>query len=240
MVGEILSGVGSLIGAGTGIYNSIQSHKYNKEVLEYQKNLQNKIFEREDSAVQRRAADLEKAGMSKWLAAGQGASSGAVVPFGTSGPPQVDFQGAILGLNNLAEMFYNKEKIVAETNNLNANSSKTRAEILTELERTKNVIEERKNTSASTQKLLKEIESLEQNITESQQRIIESQSRTDLNDILTNEKGYNLLLSSLMSRRTNDPQEKKKLFELARLVGGLLGGSAETGIPKVVVPKKRY
>ena len=36
--------------------------------FEYQKNLQQQIFGREDSAVQRRVADLQKAGLSKTLA----------------------------------------------------------------------------------------------------------------------------------------------------------------------------
>lgn len=41
--------------------------------------LQNQIFKREDSAVQRRARDMEAAGLSKTLAAGDGAGAGAVV-----------------------------------------------------------------------------------------------------------------------------------------------------------------
>ena len=38
--------------------------------FEYQKNLQNQIFNREDNAVQRRVHDLQAAGLSKTLAAG--------------------------------------------------------------------------------------------------------------------------------------------------------------------------
>lgn len=63
-----LAAAESLFNLGSGIWNN-----------RYQKNLQQQIFQREDNAVQRRAADLEAAGLSKTLAAGSAASSGSVV-----------------------------------------------------------------------------------------------------------------------------------------------------------------
>ncbi len=45
----------------------------------YQKALQQQIFAREDNSIQRRAADLQSAGLSKTLAAGSGAGAGSVV-----------------------------------------------------------------------------------------------------------------------------------------------------------------
>lgn len=50
------------------------------EAYEYQKGLQEKIFQREDNSIQRRVADLRAAGLSGVLAAGQGARAGAVSP----------------------------------------------------------------------------------------------------------------------------------------------------------------
>lgn len=55
--------------------------------LEYQKKLQQEIFAREDNAVQRRAEDLEKAGLSKTLAAGNAASAGQAI---STNAPQKD------------------------------------------------------------------------------------------------------------------------------------------------------
>lgn len=61
-----------------------QNFQLQKENLEYQKNLQKEIFEREDNSVARRKADLLAAGLSPVLAAGDGAGAGAVV--GTQAP----------------------------------------------------------------------------------------------------------------------------------------------------------
>lgn len=63
--GSIVSGVGGFL---SDIFFNRQRQK-----------LQQKIFRREDTAVRRRAYDMEQAGLSKTLAAGDGAGAGAVV-----------------------------------------------------------------------------------------------------------------------------------------------------------------
>lgn len=74
---------------------ALKNYQFNKDSylqnFEYQKNLQQQLFGREDNAIQRRAADMEKAGLSKTLAAGDGAGAGSVVstsPFSGSAPVQ--------------------------------------------------------------------------------------------------------------------------------------------------------
>lgn len=84
---------------------ALKNYQFNKDSylqnFEYQKNLQQQLFGREDNAIQRRAADMEKAGLSKTLAAGDGAGAGSVVstsPFSGSAPVQspVDLISAAL------------------------------------------------------------------------------------------------------------------------------------------------
>lgn len=85
---------GGLASAGVGIYSANQeydiakkNYKLQKKQFAYQKDLQQQLFQREDTAQQRAAADLEAAGLSKTLAAGSGASAGPVV---STQAPQMD------------------------------------------------------------------------------------------------------------------------------------------------------
>lgn len=78
-VGAGTQALGALTNTGLGIANSaLQFNNY-----DYQKALQQQIFDREDTSYQRQVADLEKAGLNKYAVQG-GASAGSVVS--TSAP----------------------------------------------------------------------------------------------------------------------------------------------------------
>lgn len=90
--------VGGMMGlsAATTAYNIYQQERQ----YDYEKDLQKDIFHREDNSIQRRVRDLQRAGLSPVLAAGNGASSGAVVS--TTAPQAHDLSGDYMTLIKIA------------------------------------------------------------------------------------------------------------------------------------------
>lgn len=100
MIGAIASAAGALASIGTGIFNSIKQNEANEKNYElqrkqlranmatserdfnYNKELQEKIFQREDSAVQRMVEDNRKAGLSP-IAGLAGAGTGQALEANT-------------------------------------------------------------------------------------------------------------------------------------------------------------
>lgn len=84
----IANAVTNLFGISEQSRISKENLALQRENLDYQKQLQQTIFNREDNAVQRRAADLEAAGLSKTLAAGSAAGAGQAIQ--TEAPQRSD------------------------------------------------------------------------------------------------------------------------------------------------------
>lgn len=85
--GDAVANMGTQLTNSAGTLSAIKGAEeqsaLSREVYDYQKSLQERIFQREDNAVQRRALDLEKAGLSKTLAAGNGANAGQAIKVDT-------------------------------------------------------------------------------------------------------------------------------------------------------------
>lgn len=145
----VLSGIGSIIsgigGVGIGIANSVENAQINKKNYElqkdwqnYQKQLQREIFQREDSAIQRRASDIAAAGGNPAMSweTGNGASAGSVVD--TSAPQQAPYDYSQLMNSSLAmfagglKQFQEARLMDAQIKNLSAVTDKTDAETITE------------------------------------------------------------------------------------------------------------
>ena len=150
--GSLISSIGGLILGGES--NKIEqanfdwqksidrrNFAYEQENQSYQRGLQQTMFDREDSAVQRRAADLEAAGMSKVLAAGQGAQAGPVV--NSTAPQQHAAQRGISG--KVAQMqaitgFANIAKTMAETSLIESQAESAKAQSRFDIRRTNEIL----------------------------------------------------------------------------------------------------
>nr|WAE43909.1 MAG: DNA pilot protein [Microviridae sp.] len=121
-------------GMGQG-YANAQNLDFQKEQFSYQQNLQQTMFDREDNAVQRRAADMTAAGFSPTLAAGNAAQAGPVVS--TQAPqrgPSPDVLGNVMNLlssqQNISKTAQDQK--VAEAQEDKINSEKALTDLTTE------------------------------------------------------------------------------------------------------------
>lgn len=110
-----MSVAGAVIGGLFGLGQAAINYDAQMQNLNYQKSLQQQVFSREDNAVQRRASDLEKVGLSKTLAAGDSAGAGQVV---STKSPQTSVVDDILRGMSVSQMQADVKHTQAQTENL--------------------------------------------------------------------------------------------------------------------------
>lgn len=86
LAGAAIAGGSSFLTGLMGKSASEQNLSLQKKNLDWQKHVQQEIWNREDTAVQRRMKDLRDAGLNPWSAAGQSANAGSIV--NTQAPQQ--------------------------------------------------------------------------------------------------------------------------------------------------------
>lgn len=101
----ILAGGSALAGIGSSIYNTYQQADANK----WQKSAQKTTWAREDTAVQRRVADLKASGLSPVLAAGS--SAGTSAPVKLTPPQSEGLDKGIIAMSAYMDILQKKEDI---------------------------------------------------------------------------------------------------------------------------------
>lgn len=123
------SAIPSLFSTIGNIVQGKKNFDMQQEQFKYQKELNEKVMQREDSAIQRQVADMQKAGFTKW-GAGSGASSSSLV---SAPAPQsnVDFNGLLSGIANIVNASTNAkaQKSQSAVNDQNIAESITRANL---------------------------------------------------------------------------------------------------------------
>jgi hypothetical protein len=158
----IVSGIAALIGTGVSAYSNrktanqinktsndqineqtrvnnlnLEADKRNYDNMvaqqEYEKALQQTIFNREDTAVQRRTADLKAAGINPILAAGGAAQSGAIVnteaPRMDQSQKPIDFSSVFTAKQMAHEQKLAEQQMIMNSLTMAANIYKTKAEV---------------------------------------------------------------------------------------------------------------
>lgn len=119
---DLGAGISGALGIGTSVANTVAQYKQ----MNYQKEMQQESWRREDNAVQRRVDDLGAAGLSPVLAAGSSAAASAPISIGA--PDHGDIQGNIRGAQEMVAMQKSIAKTEADTLRTNAERAKVALE----------------------------------------------------------------------------------------------------------------
>lgn len=153
-IDPITNAIGMIYNIGSGIANQVQNarnDKWNKqfarEQFDYQKSLNERLMEREDNAVRRRAYDLEQAGLSKTLAAGDAAQSSVagISPLGNQANANKTFQqlGKAEIANSYAQYYMTKA---------NADARNKEGELIDEKQNTEKALQDMYDSQANLNK----------------------------------------------------------------------------------------
>lgn len=131
-VGKAITGIGNLGLNATGLYLDNKMNQQNlqlqKEQFEYQKNLQQQVFNREDTAYQRAKSDAVSAGFSPLVAAGVSAGGSGSVVSTTAPQGQSNMQMGLAQMIPSLSAGLDLERKRVENENIEAQTEKTNQE----------------------------------------------------------------------------------------------------------------
>lgn len=213
------------LGAANTAINKELSEKnlqFQKDVFNYQKQLQRELFQREDSSIQRRKADIIAAGGNPAMAweTGQGAQAGSAVP--VTAPKQDNWQMSNLLSSSLGQIsdglkqFQEANLNDAQIKNIKASTAKSNAETITEAIRQKQLELQNAKTEEEKNKIKLEIEALDYDLNYS----IDHNIRTHDNNSSIYTSGKDLMAEiSQIIPDDLEGMDGNMLLELAKDVG---------------------
>lgn len=191
--------IGGIVGAGTNIYNTKKQNetnaKINQQQLDFQREQNNIMREREDTAVQRRQADLQEAGINPLLAGNEGASASG----GLGAPAMIGAQSAQVGdiIQGTGQQIIQDRKTNEEIGNIASETQKNEQYMkFLELEKPEQLrlLDEQINgaqlnnkaTEENIRKILADTEAVKQSalLSGAQQKLITAQTVTERQEAL--------------------------------------------------------
>lgn len=125
-IGQVFTDPSNVWGEVTGSNRAKENLAFQKENLEYQKQLQQQIFQREDTAYQRSVDDMSKAGLNPLTMTG---TNGAGQPIQTEAPQQdVQAFNNLNHIQNITDQFNNIVNGISERHEREATTQKAEAE----------------------------------------------------------------------------------------------------------------
>lgn len=140
-----------LAGAGANFIGSGLNFGLGLSTLRYQRELQREIFRREDTAVQRRVADLKAAGLSPMLAAGSAAGAGAAINVSA---PQLNSNQFASALSDAVKNAVSEYKASEEAKLMSTQREKNNSEVALTNAQTLNALKQGKIFDEQFNKLL--------------------------------------------------------------------------------------